>query len=542
MKRSNKFYSSLVSALVLTSGLLVPNVNAETTVQPLPSASTTQSVANEATFKSQINTNDAHEYMFKTNGGNFTITDSQPDNEEIGFFIYNPDSEDYVDISSAGTYYLSAGTYVFSVSGYSEKDTSIPYEYGLTGPFSQQPDTTLPNLNVTSPAKKDIQLAKGSSTAFSFTGTTDAENLTFSTVYEEQELNSPGAFQKNVTLGKGDNLYMLTATEGSGNSIVSYYSVSLPGVTRLQGKDRYEVSSNISKELTFWNGESSGTVVIAKGDVFSDALSGGPLATSEFAPILLTSTNSLPVSVKDQIKKLAPEKAIILGGTGSVSINVETQLKELGVTTIDRIGGKDRYAVSASVGERISISMESDTAIIASGEVFPDALSASTIAGPMGMPVLLVQSGNVPDSIQTYIKNHPEIKHFIIVGGPATVKQSVVDQIQKLRNTANIERIGGKDRYEVSINVTKYGIHNYGMDLSTVAFARGDLFPDALSGAPLANIYYAPILLTSTNSLEPKVDAFLKTFSEGETKHIYIFGGTGSVSQKTENQLYNHIR
>jgi putative cell wall-binding protein len=542
MKRSNKFYSSLVSALVITSGLLVPNVNAETTVQPLPSASTTQSVANEATFKSQINTNDAHEYMFKTNGGNFTITDSQPDNEEIGFFIYNPDSEDYVDISSAGTYYLSAGTYVFLVSGYSEKDTSIPYEYGLTGPFSQQPDPTLPNLNVTSPAKKDIQLAKGSSTAFSFTGTTDAENLTFSTVYEEQELNSPGAFQKNVTLGKGDNLYMLTATEGSGNSIVSYYSVSLPGVTRLQGKDRYEVSSNISKELTFWNGESSGTVVIAKGDVFSDALSGGPLATSEFAPILLTSTNSLPVSVKDQIKKLAPEKAIILGGTGSVSINVETQLKELGVTTIDRIGGKDRYAVSASVGERISISMESDTAIIASGEVFPDALSASTIAGPMGMPVLLVQSGNVPDSIQTYIKNHPEIKHFIIVGGPATVKQSVVDQIQKLRNTANIERIGGKDRYEVSINVTKYGIHNYGMDLSTVAFARGDLFPDALSGAPLANIYYAPILLTSTSSLEPKVDAFLKTFSNGETKHIYIFGGLGSVSQNTENQLYNHIR
>ncbi|NWQ39509.1 cell wall-binding repeat-containing protein [Bacillus sp. EB106-08-02-XG196] len=542
MKRSNKFYASLVSALVLTSGLLVPSVNAETTVQPLPSASTTQSIANAATFKNEINTNDAHEYIFKTNGGNFTITDNQPENVEIGFFIYNLESEDYVDISSAGTYQLSSGTYVFSVSGYSEEAASIPYEYGLTGPFSQQPDTTLPNLNVTSPANQEIQLAKGSSTELSFMGTTDAQTLTFSTVYEEQELNSPGAFQKNVTLGKGDNLYMLTATEESGNSIVSYYSVSLPGVTRLQGKDRYEVSSNISKELTFWNGESSGTVVIAKGDVFSDALSGGPLATSEFAPILLTTTNSLPISVKDQIKKLAPEKAIILGGTGSVSTNVEAQLKELGVTTIDRIGGKDRYAVSASVGERISESMESDTAIIASGEVFPDALSASTIAGPMGMPVLLVQSGNVPESIQTYIKNHPEIQHFIIVGGPATVKQSVEDQLRKLRVTANIERIGGKDRYEVSINVAKYGIHNYGMDLSTVAFARGDLFPDALSGAPLANIYFAPILLTSTNSLEPKVDAFLKTFSNGETKHIYIFGGLGSVSQNTENQLYNHIR
>lgn len=540
MKRSNKFYASLVSALVLTSGILVPSVNAETTVSTVANA--TQSVATEATYKSQINVNDAHEYIFKTNGGNFTITDKQPDNYDIGFFIYNPESEDYVDISSAGTYYLAAGTYVFSVSGYSEEVTSIPYEYGLTGPFSQQPDTTLPILTVSSPATQEIQLPKGSSTELAFKGATDAETLTLSTVYEKQELNSPGEFQKNVTLGKGDNLYMLTATENSGNSIVSYYSVSLPGVTRLQGKDRYEVSSNISKELTFWDGESSGTVVIAKGDVFSDALSGGPLATSEFAPILLTQTNGLPLSVKDQIKKLAPEKAIILGGTGSVSTNVEAQLKELGVTTIDRIGGKDRYAVSASVGERLSDSMELDTAIIASGEVFPDALSASSIAGPMGMPVLLVQSGNVPDAIKTYIKNHPEIKHFIIVGGPATVKQSVVDQLQNLRATANIERIGGKDRYEVSINVAKYGMHNYDLDLSTVAFARGDIFPDALSGAPLANIYNAPILLTSTHSLEPKVDSFLKTFSDGKTKHIYIFGGTGSVSQNTENQLYNHIR
>jgi uncharacterized protein len=310
---------------------------------------------------------------------------------------------------------------------------------------------------------------------------------------------------------------------------------------RLEGKDRYEVSSNISKKLTSLGGNSGGTVIITKGDVFSDALSGGPLASSEDASILLTETKGLSESVKAQIKELGPERAIILGGTGSVSTNVEAELKALGVNSVQRIGGKDRYEVSANAGEQVSTAKKSDTAIIASGEVFSDALSASTIAGPMGMPVLLVKSGEVPESIQNYIKKHPEIEKFIVVGGPGTVKDSVVNQIQNLRDVGTVVRIGGKDRYEVAINVAKYGMKNYGLDLSKLAFARGDLFTDALSGAPLANFLKAPILLTTSNSLEEKIKSFL-TSHNGETNNIYILGGTGSVSPETENQINSFIK
>ncbi|MEH7440157.1 cell wall-binding repeat-containing protein [Neobacillus drentensis] len=556
MKNNTRLFTSLMATLTLVFGSLVPVVKAETFDQiqkqsitqlqqnsnqlsVVNQAATAQTVATQVTYTHQIHPNENNEYVFKTEGGSFEVKALHPVVEGLEFLIYNTETEETISPSSTGVFSLTAGTYVFLVLNYS--DTVLNYEYVVNGQFSEQPDVTLPSLQTTSPSKSDIRLEKGASKVFTFSGSSDADELKLYSSTDEITLTAPGTFQQNVTLRNGYNFYSLNATEKSGNAITSYYSVALPSVTRFQGKDRYEVSSNISKEFSAIGANNSGTIILARGDVFSDALSGGPLAYSEGAPILLTATLSLPDSVKEQIKQLGPERAVILGGTGSISPNVEMQLKALGVSTIERIGGKDRFAVSASVGERVSNIQESDTAIIASGEVFPDALSASSLAGPAGMPVLLVKSGEVPDSIQTYIKNHPEIKNFIVVGGPATVKETVVDQIKNLHSGAYVERISGKDRYDVSINVAKYGIENYGMDLSTVAVARGDLFPDALSGAPFANYFMAPILLTTTNTLETKVNSFLTSHS-GETNNIYIFGGTGSVSQNTENQLNSLIK
>ncbi|MEH7437557.1 cell wall-binding repeat-containing protein [Neobacillus drentensis] len=341
-------------------------------------------------------------------------------------------------------------------------------------------------------------------------------------------------------LGNGFNDVMFEAQNVGGNTVTALYHIILPGVSRIYGRDRYWVSSHVYSTLEYW-GYGSNTIIIARGDMYPDALSGGPLAALETAPILLTPTNKLSDRVIMKINDYQPQRAIILGGEGSVSTEVESQLEELGVSEIERIGGKDRYAVSASVAEQVVNDSESVTAIIASGEVFPDALSASSIAGTTGMPILLVKSGQVPESIQNFISNHPEIRHFIIVGGPATVKENIVTELKNLSSGANIERITGKDRYDVSINVAKYGMVNYGMDLSTIAFVRGDIFPDALSGAPLANYFGAPILLTTTNTLELKVKNFLES-NRGKTDHMYIIGDVGSVSPNTEEQLKSFIK
>ncbi|WP_144478343.1 cell wall-binding repeat-containing protein [Cytobacillus oceanisediminis] len=497
----------------------------------------TDPVATTVNYQSVMDAYHIHEYRFGTNGGKFTVDFA--DNEDIEFLIYDVNLQEIIEEDAENTFDLVPGYYAFVVMGYSENP--VGYDYNLNGPFSQVPDNTLPELEITNWKSNEFRLPKGSSPVYPVEGYFKGYTLELSVNSERFSISNGGNFRwDNVVFGKGFNEVTFEAYNPTGNSITESYYITLPGVSRIYGKDRYWVTSGVYSTLEYWE-YGSNTVILARGDMYPDALSGGPLASLETAPILLTPTNKLSDRVVMKLEHYQPENAIILGGTGSVSPEVESQLKNLGIKEINRIGGKDRYAVSASVAERVSEYSGSDTAIIASGEVFPDALSASTIAGPMGMPILLVQSGKVPDPIQTFIKNHPEIKNFIIVGGPATVKDNVATQLKQLRSGSIVKRISGKDRYEVSINVAKYGMDNFGMDLSTTAFVRGDIFPDALSGAPLANYFGAPILLTTSNKLESKVYNFLVN-NKGKMEHMYIIGDVGSVSANVEQQLNTFIQ
>ena len=64
--------------------------------------------------------------------------------------------------------------------------------------------------------------------------------------------------------------------------------------------------------------------------------------------------------------------------------------------------------------------------------------------------------------------------------------------------------------------------------------ATGAAYPDALSAAPLAGYYYAPILLTPSTSLAPAVANELARL---ETEEIFVIGGTGAISESVVNEL-----
>jgi putative cell wall-binding protein len=536
---------STVSLSLAASLFFTTEVNANTSENnPLPTNrgeiqqnnySLQSAVQTSITYKQTIDMNTIHEYYFESAGGQFTISQLHSDTEDIFVTLTNIYAEEEIEFEYGQPFNLPGGHYIFEVQG--ESELPKEYEYQFSGIYTEQPSNQLPLYSVSKPATYDVRLAKGS-TRLNITGTTNADELDVY-VNDNEPISLGTSFNQALTVQPGYNIVSLNAlnTETM-NAVWSFYNVLSPGVKRIGGKDRYEVSTGISQELEN-QGAYSDTIIITRGDLYTDALSGGPLAALEGAPVLLTGTNALPNTTLYEIIRRSPEKAIILGGTGSVSSNVENQLRSNGIETIQRIGGKDRFAVSAGVAEQIADF--SDTAIIASGLNFPDALSASGMAGYAGMPILLVGTNTVPDSIQTFITNHPHIKNFIIVGGPATVSDQVMTKIKQLRSGAVVERIGGLNRYQVSINAAKYGIENYGMDPSTLVFARGDVFADALSGSPLASFMGAPILLTTSSKLEGNIENYLKQKQE-ETDFMYILGGTGSVSTTTQQQLLNFIR
>ncbi|SEM85715.1 cell wall-binding repeat-containing protein [Lihuaxuella thermophila] len=320
---------------------------------------------------------------------------------------------------------------------------------------------------------------------------------------------------------------------GSFLPVSTAHAAEMGAVERLAGKDRYEVAVSVSREMESL-GLQSDTVIIARGDQYPDALSGGPLAYSKKAPVLLTTPTSLPSSVQTEISRRHPSTAIILGGTGAVSTNVETQLKQLGVSTVMRLSGADRYAVSAAIAEKVVAASTSDTAIIASGTGFADALAASSIAAQKGMPILLVGTEQIPAAIQNFLNQHSEINKFIIVGGPAVVSDRVQSQ---LSTRGTVTRIYGSDRYQTAVNVAKH----FQMSPANVTVARGDVFADALAGGPLAAFAKAPILLTQPSALNVNVESYLKAYPNPIEK-IYILGGTAAVSTAAEQKLSGIVK
>ncbi|WP_242833092.1 cell wall-binding repeat-containing protein [Desulfosporosinus acidiphilus] len=108
---------------------------------------------------------------------------------------------------------------------------------------------------------------------------------------------------------------------------------------------------------------------------------------------------------------------------------------------------------------------------------------------------------------------------------------SLVFPAATLANSApTVARLAGFDRYETASQIAEAGWSQ--SDYAVLAFG-GD-YPDALSAAPLAEKYNAPILLTTAGSLPASTK---QTLVDLQVKNVLIVGGTAVVSQAVESEL-----
>ncbi|MBT2686005.1 cell wall-binding repeat-containing protein [Bacillus sp. ISL-37] len=288
---------------------------------------------------------------------------------------------------------------------------------------------------------------------------------------------------------------------------------------RIAGPGRYDTAVEISKKG--WpNGAE--TIVLARGDMFPDALAGSPLAYKLNAPILLTTSNQLPTATKQEITRLKPKKVIILGGSKAILDAVKTEISNMGIT-VERISGSDRYQTSLEIAKRLGTTK--DKAIVATGRDFPDALAIAPYAAKNSYPIILTAPDKMTANVSTYVK---DFKSTLIVGGSKAISPEVENALPEP------ERISGKNRYETASKIIKENFETN----NTIYISTGENFADALTGSVLAAKNNTAVMLVGKSSLPTDSDLLI---AEKQVKNLFAFGGKAAVPDSIIQSLLDLV-
>ncbi len=197
-----------------------------------------------------------------------------------------------------------------------------------------------------------------------------------------------------------------------------------------------------------------------------------------------------------------------------------------------RIAGSTRYETAAAIAHRYGAGR--DVVYVARGDDFPDALSATALAGHEGQPVLLVRPDSIPAETASEL-DRLDPASIVVVGDEGAVSSGVARQLQQYTE-GDVRRLGGATRWATSAAVA-----GEFSSPERVYVATGRSFPDALSGGALAARDGSPILLVDTDEIPPEIATRLERFSGAE---IVVLGGSVAVDDTVVNQLrsYGSVR
>ena len=348
--------------------------------------------------------------------------------------------------------------------------------------------------------------------------------------------------------------------------------------------------------------------MIATDQNFPDALSASYLASKLGTGVLLTPTNALASETVTALRIGGINHVYIVGGPLAVSETVVAALQAQpvftcgGVTpvtnpstgaqvtqTVTQVYGQTQYDTAQTVAQYFGSTVGTGnfngayptsttgtsayntttglsgtlapsaggtaTAILATGQTFPDAMTASAMSYAKQWPILLTQQASLSPQASAAITNLG-IKQVIVMGGPIAVSDTVITQLVTLGVT--VIRIAGTDytdtaqllaQFELSVTTVSgqpTGLGWAAGHVYNVNVSRGDFFADALAGSALAGLNLSPIVLTfDPNTLGTGIPA-LFTAEHGlaapnQVHNITVLGGPIAVTPATVSAVLASI-
>ena len=363
-----------------------------------------------------------------------------------------------------------------------------------------------------------------------------------------------GTLAKKVGLGA---IAALTAFAGLAPFATGAGAATNYTQVRYAGEDRFETAALIAAAIA----EATPTAVLARADIYPDALTGAfAAAANGDGPMLLTRSDDLPDTTADALEAEGVENVIVLGGPDAIDEDVVDELEDLGYN-VERIFGATRYQTAIEIAEDgagiIGTIDGERTALLSSGENFPDALAGAPLSFAAGLPSLLTPSdldgpaaevGFFQDTVDAL--NDLNIDQVLVLGGPAAVSEDIEEFL--VEEGFDVSRIHGGDRHSTSVEIFEYGLDKEIYTNRRFGLARSDTFPDALAYAPLAGrprTSPAPasgvadtggsangLLLTPRCDLHSEVEEFIlenqATWTQGE-----ILGGEEAICEEVADEV-----
>ncbi|QOS67180.1 cell wall-binding repeat-containing protein [Eggerthella guodeyinii] len=252
-------------------------------------------------------------------------------------------------------------------------------------------------------------------------------------------------------------------------------------------------------------------------------------ATADDQKSMATEEEVAAALVSGEIKTELPADGASEGGQDGLSARSVTNKR------IKSIYGTTQYDTAAK--EALHAYSKASTVIVASGESYVDALSATSLAGALGCPILLTSRTSLPDSTAAAIRSLSP-SEIIVVGGPGVVSEGVCADLGDL--APQVSPLYGTTGCDTQIEIYEYGLSRSLWDPEgRVIVASGSVAPgcfaDALSASPVAFKLKIPVFITAESGKLPEKS--LETLLDGRAKQAIIAGGTGVVSAETEGEL-----
>ncbi len=308
-----------------------------------------------------------------------------------------------------------------------------------------------------------------------------------------------------------------------------------PKSTRLAGANRYETASIISKKM---NPKTSGTVIIATGLTFHDAMVAVPMASAHNAPLLLATEKHITAQTEAELKRLKARNVIVVSTNGAIGAKAKAEFKALKYK-MTYIEGKTCFETAAKVAKALQTKTKKapDTIFFATDSAFADALSASPVAAIKGAPIIyLKKTGSIDSATANYLKSvKGKVKNAYIIGGDRVISNAMMKNVAKtlgLTVNKNVQRVAGANRYETCVAVNKKFKNVLPSD--GICVAKGLDFPDALAGGVYAASTKQALFLADGKKLLDCQNTYLKGKNAAK---ITVFGGTNAVPDSLVNLI-----